>query len=333
MDIAPNWRWREVSRRNIAGRAVSCVPVGDTMRSENIFEAMLDNLSDGVYCTDLDRRIIYWNRTAEELTGYSRDDVVGQRCRDGILVHVNDAGVTLCDSMCPMMSTAKDGAERTAEVYLHHKNGHRIPVIMKVSPVWNNGPGSEIVGIIQVFTDNSPTLAARERIKHLEDLALLDELTRLPNRRYVVRELTSRIMEMARLGEPFGVLFGDIDDFKSVNDSYGHDTGDEVLRVVGRTLLHNCRPLDAIGRWGGEEFVAVVREVDRGQLRVIGERLRALVASSKVTRNGHDVGVTLSVGGTTAHPGDSPESLLERADKMLYRSKQGGRNRVTIFEG
>ena len=306
--------------------------VGGVMDHQNIFEAMLDNLSDGVYCTDLERTVTYWNRTAEEMTGYSRDEVVGNHCRDGILVHVNGDGQTLCESMCPMMETARDGQERKAEVYLHHKDGHRIPVIMKVSPVWSDGPGSQIVGIIQVFSDNSPTLAARERIKHLEDLALLDELTRLPNRRYVVRELTSRIMEMSRLGEPFGVLFADIDDFKRVNDQYGHDTGDEVLRVVGRTLLHNCRPLDAIGRWGGEEFVAVIRDVDRGTLRVIGERLRALVASSKVRRNGNLVGVTISVGGTTARPGDSPESLLERSDQMLYRSKQGGRNRVTIFE-
>ncbi len=302
------------------------------MERGNIFEAMLDNLSDGVYCTDLERSITYWNRTAELLTGYSRDEVVGMHCRDGILVHINDDGVAMCESLCPMMSTALDGEERSVEAYLHHRDGHRIPVVMKVSPVWSNGPGSEIVGIIQVFTDNSPTLAARERIKHLEDLALLDELTRLPNRRYVVRELTSRIMEMSRLGEPFGVLFADIDDFKSVNDTYGHDTGDDVLRVVGRTLLHNCRPLDAIGRWGGEEFVAVIRDVDLGQLRVIGERLRALVASSKVRRNDEEVGVTISVGGATAKPGDTPESLLERADRMLYESKQTGRNRVTVFQ-
>jgi len=302
------------------------------MERESIFEAMLNNLSDGVYCTDLDRTVTYWNRTAEELTGYTCEEMMGRRCRDGLLVQVKDDGVTLCDSLCPMLDAAQAGEELSAELYLHHRDGHRIPVIVKVAPVWSNGPGSKIIGVIQIFSDNSPTLAARERIKHLEDLALLDELTRLPNRRFIVRELTSRIMEMSRVGEPFGVLFADIDDFKSVNDSYGHDTGDEVLRVVGRTLLHNCRPLDAIGRWGGEEFVAVIREVDRGQLRVIGERLRALVASSKVLRNGDQVGVTISAGGTTARPGDTPESLLERADQMLYRSKQGGRNKVTIFE-
>lgn len=319
-------------RCNRAGEAASRAYVGDVMERENIFEAMLNNLSDGVYCTDLDRTVTYWNRTAERLTGYTCDEMVGHQCRDGLLVHVNDDGVTLCDSLCPMLEAALTGEERCAELYLHHKDGHRIPVMVKVAPVWSKGPGSEIVGIIQVFSDNSPTLAARERIKHLEDLALLDELTRLPNRRFIIRELTSRSMEMSRIGEPFGVLFADIDDFKSVNDSYGHDTGDEILRVVGRTLLHNCRPLDAIGRWGGEEFVAVIREVDRGQLRIIGERLRALVASSKVRKNGDQVGVTISAGGTTARPGDTPESLLERADQMLYRSKQGGRNKVTIFE-
>ncbi|MCK4512841.1 GGDEF domain-containing protein, partial [bacterium] len=202
----------------------------------------------------------------------------------------------------------------------------------RVAPVRASGNGGDITGVVQVFSDNSPTLAARQRIEQLEGLALLDDLTGLPNRRYVVRELTSRLVEMSRLGESFGVLFADIDDLKDINDTYGHDAGDEVLCVVGRTFVHNCRPLDVIGRWGGDEFVCVIRDSDQGTLRMIAERFRVLIENSSITREDKKVQVTISTGGVISRPGDSPESILERADQMLYRSKDAGKNLVSIRE-
>jgi diguanylate cyclase (GGDEF)-like protein len=121
----------------------------------------------------------------------------------------------------------------------------------------------------------------------------------------------------------------DIDRFKLVNDLHGHATGDEVLVMVSRTLANALRPHDVVGRWGGEEFLAVVSHVGEGDLERIGNRFRRLVEQSGLLREGGLVGVTISAGAAMALAGDTPASLIERADIMLRRSKESGKNRVT----
>ena len=124
----------------------------------------------------------------------------------------------------------------------------------------------------------------------------------------------------------------DVDHFKKVNDTYGHDTGDRVLRMVARTLGASLRSVDALGRWGGEEFVAVVSNATGEQLRVAAERCRALVAQSALEVGQHQVRVTISIGAALARAEDTTESLLERVDRSMYRAKVGGRNRVESEE-
>ena len=126
------------------------------------------------------------------------------------------------------------------------------------------------------------------------------------------------------------MILCDVDFFKSFNDRYGHDTGDRVLRMVARTLAHNCRPYDVAGRWGGEEFLIIAGQTPDQELRRLAERLRALVEQSQLTLEAQSVGVTISIGATPARPDDDPNRLLKRADELLYRSKAEGRNRVTF---
>jgi diguanylate cyclase (GGDEF)-like protein len=135
---------------------------------------------------------------------------------------------------------------------------------------------------------------------------------------------------MARYGWSFGLIFLDIDRFKLVNDSFGHDTGDEALRMVARTLTHTSRSFDVVGRWGGEEFVAIVINVDRDGLRRIAERYRAMIENSDLTVDGMTVRITVSLGATQARSDDSLLSLVKRADRLMYQSKQRGRNCVTL---
>ena len=123
----------------------------------------------------------------------------------------------------------------------------------------------------------------------------------------------------------------DIDRFKTVNDRYGHATGDQVLAMVARTLQSNLRSWDAVGRWGGEEFLVLCRNVDAPTLREVAERLRLLVESSHCRgEDGGDVQVTVSAGGTMTGFEDTPELLVARADALMYRSKQDGRNRISF---
>ena len=293
-----------------------------------IYQEVLNNLYEGVYFLDTDRTISFWNQGAERITGYVAPEVIGRPCADDILCHVDQEGTSLCQEDCPAARTLEDGQAREADFFLLHRNGHRVPVRIRVAPILD--AAGRIIGAVEVFADNSPSETLRQRIDLLEKLTGLDPLTQLPNRRRLEEEVQARLAETQRYGLTFGVLFADIDRFKTVNDNFGHATGDDVLKMVGNTMLNALRPFDIAGRWGGEEFLAVVVNVDLETLAGVADRMRSLVAQSRLPHEGENITVTLSVGATLVLPSDDVESLLKRADKGLYRSKVGGRNQVTI---
>jgi diguanylate cyclase (GGDEF)-like protein len=173
-------------------------------------------------------------------------------------------------------------------------------------------------------------LRVQQRISDLTRAAEQDPLTGIGNRRHVEMKLESALMERRMHGTAAGVLFLDVDHFKRVNDVYGHDVGDAVLRMVAKTLDRNVRGSDAVGRWGGEEFVALVVGVNEAGLEVAAEKLRTLVAASSLDSEHGAVRVTVSVGATLARVNDTLETLVRRADRLLYQSKEAGRDRVSL---
>lgn len=291
------------------------------------YKKIVENINDGLYFVNQDRVITYWNKAAERISGFVADEVVGKSCADDILTHIDSEGNNLCCGLCPLAETITDGTPRESRVYLHHKNGQRIPVAVRVSRLVDKQGAT--LGGVELFTDMSNVEANELRVKELEKLALLDRLTQLANRHYLESELEARFEEKRRHNVPFGLLFMDIDHFKPFNDTYGHDVGDQVLQLVARTLIANARPFDLYGRWGGEEFVAIIRNVSADHLEVLGNRMRSLVAKSYLPHENKKLFVTVSVGATLVRTGDTPASLIKRADTLLYQSKQAGRNRVT----
>ncbi len=291
------------------------------------FEGIIENLHDGLYFVDTDRKIIYWNKAAERISGYSAAEVIGRSCSDNILTHVDGEGNQLCMGMCPLAESISDGIPREAEVYLHHKNGHRVPVAIRVSTM-TDGKG-KIIGGIELFTDISGREASGLRIKELEKLAMLDSLTQLANRNFIEKELQNRFEENKRFKVPFGILFIDVDLFKKFNDSYGHDVGDMVLRFVANAFLASSRSFDLYGRWGGEEFVGIIRNINIKDLESLGNRLRIMIENSYIIHEDKRLNVTISIGATVVQEDDTVESLLKRADELLYKSKASGRNRLT----
>ena len=288
---------------------------------------LLDNLFDGAYLVDADDVITYWNAAAEQITGFSAAEVVGRACSDGILAHVDSRGLCLCGTHCPRSSALHTGLCTEAAIFLRHRDGQRVPVSMRAIPFDAGEPRSG--GTLAIFRAD-PTRGMAAELDELRSLALVDPLTKLPNRRFCEMVLASRLEEMRRYYSPFGVLFLDIDDFKRVNDTYGHEVGDRVLQMVAKTLSKNCRPFDIAGRWGGEEFIAIIVNVGDKQLAVAAEKFRALIESASLPFSSGRVGVTVSVGGTVSGMDDTPETLLKRADQRMYQSKDGGKNRATV---
>lgn len=301
------------------------------MPDENDFyKDIIDNLYDGVYFVDRERMITYWNKGAERITGYLANQTVGRSCRDNLLNHVTANGIQLCLHHCPLAAVMEDGRPREAEVFLHHADGHRLPVVVRAT-VLRDGEG-RVIGAIETFSSNTDvTTTTRRRLQELHRTAMTDPLTGVGNRRYLDGRLSAVFAEFQSNATIAGLLFMDVDQFKHFNDTYGHNTGDNVLRMVARTVRHAVRATDTVGRWGGEEFIAILYDVeDQVALMAAADKVRAQVQHSHMDVDGQELAVTISVGGTLLLPEDTPLSLVARADALMYQSKQTGRNRITI---
>ena len=296
-------------------------------KTETFYKGILDNLYDGIYFVDRERKITYWNKAAERITGFLSREALGRHCYDHILNHINDEGDPLCHRDCPLATCIETGKPMQTDAYIHHKEGYRMPVSIRVTPILDRE--GNIIGAAELFSDNSAKALMLQRMEELETMALIDPLTRMANRRYIEMHLHNRLEEMHRYGWTFCVLFVDIDDFKRINDTYGHDAGDKVLRIVGRTLAGNARPFDIFGRWGGEEFVAIIENVSFKNLPMVANRFRLLVENSYLSVGDETIRVSVSVGATVARLDDTVETLLRRADQLMYQSKRAGKNCLT----
>ena len=171
----------------------------------------------------------------------------------------------------------------------------------------------------------------RDNLDHSLELAVTDQLTGLHNRRYMVGQLEALVKRATLGGDPVACLLIDIDHFKKINDGYGHDVGDEVLREFAVRLASNVRAIDLPCRYGGEEFVVVMPDTKIEDAERIAERIRLHVAGSpfRVMNGAELLTVTISIGvAATLGAGDRPEPLLKRADEAVYEAKASGRNKV-----
>ena len=163
------------------------------------------------------------------------------------------------------------------------------------------------------------------------EMAITDQLTGLHNRRYMSRHLDTLLANAQKNERPLAFVIMDIDYFKQVNDTYGHDIGDEVLKEFASRIAANTRGIDLACRYGGEEFVVAMPDTDMAFAYNIAERLRHSIETTpvKISRSPGEISITISIGIAKAEgPGDTAEKLLHRADQALYRAKRSGRNRV-----
>lgn len=299
-------------------------------KTDSFYKEIIDHLYDGVYFVDRERVITYWNHGAERITGYDAQKVIGRSCRDNILNHVNSNGIQLCQDHCPMAACMKDGNPREAHVYLHHFDGHRVPILIRAAPI--KDVDGNITGAVETFSADMEGSAVREELHQLRSSVLTDPLTGIGNRQFLEGRLKAALAEFDQSSETrAGLLFFDIDHFKLVNDNYGHGVGDQVLHMAAATLQNNIRKSDIVGRWGGEEFLAILYDVPTLEaVNAIAEKLRMLIQYSRLDLDNTSVAITMSIVGTLLKKGETLESFIHRADQLMYQSKEAGRNRVSV---
>jgi len=305
----------------------SCEGLWGIRFSSSFYEKLLDSMHDGVYFVNRERKITYWNEGAERLTGYGATEALGKSCFDNFLGHVDENGRPLCTTGCPLSNVMLDGQARMAEFYLRHKEGHRVPISVRVLPMRNRE--GKIVGAVEVFSDSTAKKKVEHRVSELEQLAFRDPLTGLPNRRHIELKVEQGLQDHQRLGRLYGLLMFDIDHFKQVNDTHGHEVGDGLLKAVGQTLVQGLRTIDIVGRWGGEEFLVLMPDVNALGLGDLAERCRVLIARSSVAAEAARVSVTASIGATVLSHSDTAESATRRVDELMYQSKRSGGDRTT----
>ncbi|MEJ2501031.1 MAG: sensor domain-containing diguanylate cyclase, partial [Campylobacterales bacterium] len=244
------------------------------------------------------------------LTGYSEAELLGQSystiCQEDITRN----------RLGPIRSAIGTWKVWQGEIAIRNKSGQHYVIDMVIGPVFDtdgNAIGYRAIG--EDITDK----------KRIGELAVTDYLTRLYNRVKLDQELLKEIRRAERYNTPFCITLLDIDHFKDVNDTYGHQTGDRVLKAIAAVLKQNSREVDIAGRWGGEEFLIIVPSTPLEHGRQFAEKLRRAIESRPVGNVGH---VTASFGVTEYRDGDTPERLTERVDRALYRAKARGRNRV-----
>jgi len=297
------------------------------MLDDYSYAQLFDEMFEGVYLVDSDWIITLWNKRAEEITGFSAKEVIGKHCYDNILEHVDQNGRQLCFDGCQLNQTMKDGIIRNSDLFLQHKLGHRVPVSIKTIPLYKD---KKIVGAAEFMLHTSLNINSEDEEGKFKSLAMKDHLTGLPNRRHTEKFLELKMNEYKSFNQPFGIAFIDVDHFKSVNDNYGHEIGDDVLKMVARTYVNSTRTNDLIGRWGGEEFLAVFTDCKEEVLAALVNKIRMLVENSKLKINDTELNVTISIGATMVKPDDTILSIIKRADALMYKSKENGRNRCTI---
>ncbi len=294
------------------------------------FFRILDNLYDAVWILNKERQITHWNDGAEKLTGYCPDEMLGVDCRERKLVHLSKDGVDLCDSICPLLETDSLHEIREAQVYIRHKEGHLVPAHARMVPT--RDANGHIIGAVEIFSGRSVGDEIEKRLEELERLARLDVLTRLPNRRYVEEVVAAHLAELERFDRYFGVMMIDLDGFARMNEKFGNDSGDDVLRMIARTWFLAARPFDTVARWEGDTFAVVGVHLDHEGLRAMAERFLMLLANLLKPWDRSALGIEASIGATMVRRGDSSDSVILRAEKTLGDAKLGGGGQLVVGE-
>jgi len=287
--------------------------------SENKYRKIFENVQDVFYQSDMNGIITDISPSILRYSGYPREDLIGKPIAD----YYYDPK----DRLNLLETMQKGGEVVDYEVRLKTKKDQFVIVSINSQFLFDEaGNPSGVEGSLRDITERKK---ATEKLKHMNELltcqATTDPLTGIPNRSKFNEALSIEILRSKRFKLPLSLIIFDIDHFKKINDTYGHNTGDCALQYLTGLVSKVVRRHDLFARWGGEEFLIMVTNTGQHNAELFAERLRLMIANFDIPGVGH---LTCSFGVAEFSPDDTDEVLINRADQALYQAKAGGRNRV-----
>ena len=276
----------------------------------------------GIYLLDRNGRVQSWNSGASNITGYVASEIVGRPFSD-----LFAEGALRDSAPLKTLNFARENGHCRDEHMRRKKNGEEFFALCTLDAV--RADNGEILGFVEVFHDISQQKSREDKLYRQ---ATRDALTGVYNRGHFTEMATQEIERARRFSEPLSVVMMDIDHFKNVNDTYGHDVGDKTIIALARTTAEFLRKIDFVGRIGGEEFAVVLPRANKEPAFEMAQRLRVLLGAQKIQAPGKEFGFTTSMGVASlrSQTKDLAE-LLRNADAALYKAKREGRNRVECW--
>ena len=310
---------------------LNCVPSPNTAHVDTLFQAkLMDNMHDGVVFIDAGMRVLAWNHGAERLTGASANDMRQRRWQSDLLDMCDEMGRLIKDADCPVRGAIQSGVQSLRRMTIRGRGERPVAVDTHTIPV--AAEGGAIVGAVLLLHDASSEISLEHRCQTLYDKSTKDPLTQVANRAEFDRVLSMFVAAHREQHVPCAMMICDLDHFKQVNDTYGHPAGDEAIKSLANLLKTSCRPGDLVARYGGEEFVMLYADCDNATAARRAEQIRiALSQTPQSMLEGRSI--TASFGVTEIQPGDTPETMLRRADRGLLQAKGKGRNTVVQLGG
>lgn len=244
------------------------------------------------------------------------DQYVSDQVKD---LQSTSAKATTLEPLKQLINSRLDSIAQQIHLHRQKEEDHRLKTQLQLDKL-----GSKI----NTMEHESAELKSKLVMAH--DKALRDPLTGLPNRVAYDERLDAELSRWQRYGSPLSLIVWDIDHFKNINDNYGHKAGDKTLKIISQLLNDNCRHLDFLSRFGGEEFTMLLPSTDKTSALTLAEKLRLIIEKSKFNANGQSLSITISCGISEFQDGDTPEIVFERADAALYEAKNSGRNKCLV---
>lgn len=291
-----------------------------TVEQLGLQRVALKSAANAVVVTDRAGMIRWVNPAFTKLTGWAAAEAVGKTPR---ILKSGNHGDAFYKQMWESIAA---GQVWQGELYNRRKDGTLYLEEQTVTPV--HGEGGEITHFVAIKLDITARKHQEEQIRYL---AMHDALTDLPNRRLLAENL-ERMVHQARRGRPGALMVIDIDNFKVVNDSFGHAAGDQLLEQLAKFIVGSLRPGDFVARFGGDEFAALIEGSGFDDVVGTAERLREELEAFRFRFGGHEIGVGASIGITPVSGAADAETLMVQADSALYAAKEQGKNRVIAYQ-